>query len=606
MLGLGLCGVLLWCCALPVGYGMMAAIAPSQDHTLRQGDRFILASWLGLLSFAVTLLGLSLWLPLTPWLILAWMLGVGLPLGWLARHDLRQLQRHMGQAIRESKGWVGLAIALSIWVAIETSQQMVWYDTGLYHIQQIQWLHHFGTVPGLALIHHRFGVSSAWFALLAVLDHRAFGFTLYSVANGLVLGFAIAHLVIVLRRLQQRRAILSDGFLMVAWSLVLPQMWWSTIANSTSPDLVVILLTVVTAWAMLIGHDARLAMVPLLLGALTFSIKPSSLPITAVVFLFYVWCGPERVKRSLLSISLIGVIAAPLLLTNTITSGYLLFPSTALRLNLPWTLTSSEAHTLASAITHWARWASVTPLSPDPWAWVQPWLDRETQLIALWGLTLLFSLDWWRSRSHPTRWPTATPYLLLLGLGGSLYVAILAPAWRFGWGMACLIPALGLAQWFEKKRRDRLLFPLVAAIVANSWLNPSKTLIFVCIVSAIVLSLIAIFPKQFSPFAILSCVAVLSLISIAPNRLQTTAYQLNPLLPPSIAPFTPNPLIKRHQNGLTYYLPFPPSVALTAGPGSGADQCWTAPLPCTPHLTTSHLTLRNPQRGLQAGFRRTE
>ncbi len=205
MIGLGLWGLLLWCCALPVGYGMMAAIAPAHSQSLRQGDRFILASWLGLLSFAVTLLGLSLWLPLTPWLMFAWVLGVGLPLGWLARHDLWQLQQHTGQTIRDSKGWVGLAIALSVWVAIDGSQLMVWYDTGLYHIQQIQWLHHFGTVPGLALIHHRFGVSSAWFALLAVFDHRAFGFALYSVANAFVMGLAIAQLVIVLRRLQQRR-----------------------------------------------------------------------------------------------------------------------------------------------------------------------------------------------------------------------------------------------------------------------------------------------------------------------------------------------------------------------------------------------------------------
>ncbi|MDB9496672.1 hypothetical protein PN441_09740 [Spirulina major CS-329] len=606
MLGLVFCGVLLWCCTLPVGYGIMAAIAPSQDHALCQGDRVILASWLGLLSFAVTLLGLSLWLPLKPWLVLAWVLGVGLPLGWLARHDLRQLQQQSLDAIRTSKGWVGLAIALYIWVAIDGSQLMVWYDTGLYHSQQIQWLHTFGTVPGLALLHHRFGVSSAWFALLAILDHRASGHTLYSVANTFVLGLAIAQLVIVLHRLQQRRACLGDGFLVVAWSLVLPQMWWSTIINSTSPDLVVILLTIVTAWAMLISHDTGLALAPLLLGALTFSIKPSSLPITGVAFLFYLWRGPDKVKRSLLGISLIGVIASPLLIANVITSGYLLFPSTLLSINVSWLLTPSEAHTLASAITNWARWASVTPLSPNPLAWVQLWLDRETQLLLLWLLTLLFSVDWWRSRSHPSRWPAATPYLLLLGLGGSIYVAALAPAWRFGWGMACLMPALGLARWFETQGRDRLLFPLVAAIVANSWLNPSTTLTFVIIVSLIILSLIALFPKQFPPFAILGCVAVLSLLSIAPNRLQTTHYQLHPVLPPSIAQFTPNPLIKREQNGLTYSLPSRPSKALIAGPSSGADQCWTAPLPCTPHLTTPNLTHRNPQLGVQAGFQRTQ
>ncbi|WP_175551189.1 hypothetical protein [Spirulina major] len=31
--------------------------------------------------------------------------------------------------------------------------------------------------------------------------------------------------------------------------------------------------------------------------------------------------------------------------------------------------------------------------------------------------------------------------------------------------MACLIPALGLTRWLATKGRDRLLFPLVAAIV---------------------------------------------------------------------------------------------------------------------------------------------
>lgn len=43
-------------------------------------------------------------------------------------------------------------------------------DTDLYHIQNIKWIHEYGTVPGLANLYLRFGFYSNWFHLISFFD----------------------------------------------------------------------------------------------------------------------------------------------------------------------------------------------------------------------------------------------------------------------------------------------------------------------------------------------------------------------------------------------------------------------------------------------------
>src|SRR6185503_10426523 len=41
-------------------------------------------------------------------------------------------------------------------------------DTDSYHIQMVKWIQEYGTVPGIANLHERFGFNSSWFSSIAL------------------------------------------------------------------------------------------------------------------------------------------------------------------------------------------------------------------------------------------------------------------------------------------------------------------------------------------------------------------------------------------------------------------------------------------------------
>ncbi len=59
-------------------------------------------------------------------------------------------------------------------------------DTDSYHIQMVKWVQEFGSVPGIANLHLRFGFNSSWFISIGVLSYPFRGLNTYTTLNGLV------------------------------------------------------------------------------------------------------------------------------------------------------------------------------------------------------------------------------------------------------------------------------------------------------------------------------------------------------------------------------------------------------------------------------------
>src|SRR5262245_34870166 len=119
----------------------------------RTGDRFIIAIWLGTLTFAIALQIISFFSPLSPAIGLAIFLS-----GSLAPLKLSGVRAEL---FRVKSGISGKALMIGaasiLGIAAYTSQPPLNYDTGLYHLQSILWLARHGAVPGVALIHDRLG-----------------------------------------------------------------------------------------------------------------------------------------------------------------------------------------------------------------------------------------------------------------------------------------------------------------------------------------------------------------------------------------------------------------------------------------------------------------
>jgi hypothetical protein len=59
-------------------------------------------------------------------------------------------------------------------------------DTDSYHIQMVKWVREFGSVPGIANLHLRFGFNSSWFISIASFSYGHEGVNNYTALNGLL------------------------------------------------------------------------------------------------------------------------------------------------------------------------------------------------------------------------------------------------------------------------------------------------------------------------------------------------------------------------------------------------------------------------------------
>lgn len=76
--------------------------------------------------------------------------------------------------VNEFRDWSILSIILFIitWliVAMISAGPTIMDDTESYHIQSIKWIQEYGTVPGLANLHERFGFNTSWFSTIALFN----------------------------------------------------------------------------------------------------------------------------------------------------------------------------------------------------------------------------------------------------------------------------------------------------------------------------------------------------------------------------------------------------------------------------------------------------
>ncbi|MEM8638332.1 MAG: hypothetical protein AAGG51_05945 [Cyanobacteria bacterium P01_G01_bin.54] len=601
--------LLAWCglgiATAIIGLGLLNLLNIQALHRL--GDRLIVSIWLGILLLAWLLFSLSLGLPLSPGVGLG---GVGMMMGAALMHrSCRQEVRAIGQQLwAVPLGFKLVMVALGVAIAALASQPIIWPDTGLYHYPATRWFAEYGTVPGLALVHHRFGTNSAWFALAAPLDVGGLAERQNTLLGGFLFWMETVHLAYTMRRLLKGEQTRLNWFVCLGLLLLMPTMIWGYLPFANSPDLPVLFVSFLIAWLILLiapqppQRQSREAAIPLLLAALTAAIKLSALPLIALVFFFYCWHHRSfsLLKRVGIGMGITMLSLLPLLSFNLITSGCFLYPVAASCTPVSWSVGAEFAQVQYQAIQEWNRWFKATPAEAQPGEWILPWIRFEGQfsfLIVCSLVALVLLLYRYRRLQLSGKF-----YVLLLGSLGLLYVFKSAPSWRFGLGYACVLPALFLAEACAHQGRSRLWSILVVAGAANFWLDVTSAS-FVLIMSLTGLILVFAYwnHRYINTSTFLLLLLLISSLTVA--RHYPTTYQhlgLNNRLylwrPPKLSTIYPNDRLQQKTiKGVDYF--FPPE---------GSILCWAAPLPCTPILTTETLELRDPQRGFRAGFQRSE
>lgn len=575
----------------------------------KSGDREILAIWLGLSVFAISLLGVCLFVPLSP--------GVGLitaiALLILTRPHriiLRKIKTLLARfSWKEGIFWGSLMTILSALV----SQKVTAYDTGFYHFPAIKWLSEYGLVSGLSLLHYPLGYPSSWLTLSAILNAGIFSDRTATVMGGFAFLLVLSQTAICAKRIISQTHQLSDWFFVIASFLCLSVLTWFELPVSPSPDVAVVILSMIVTWTILIlselqpklkKHPFDPYLIPVILAAGAVTSKLSALPLFVVTALFFALGCSWHWKR-IIGGAMIGILLLfPMFLFATIATGCPLFPSALFCFNdLPWSLGTETVKEITQILQNCARWTCPpdAPLGARGWDWIGHWLQQEKRAVFLIGFSL-FSLFALKNKPKIA----GQNYLIGLGIMGTIFVMYGSPYLRIGIAYFFIIPALLLAIYCHERSPEQAMAIWAIGGTANLWLDLSLTLMLLSSLAVIFHIIVWRYARTLKASFLLGIFCLF--VGLVPLKIYLSAdeYKLYWLLPAKIQALNPFPLLKKHSDNFTYNMP-DPNYHWERAPGifTPEDRCWNVELPCTPQLTHPNIRLRHPDLGLAGGFVRT-
>lgn len=483
-------------------------------------DRFVFRTWTGLLWIAVVLLVLSLATPLK--------LAGPVLIGGLAVASLLS-----GVRLRCSTahGIAGAMIALAVSFAM--CGVVLLFDSGMYHRQNIEMLRELGTFRGAALLHYRFGFSSSWFALTASLEPEFLRSRMGTVANGLLMALATLHLASALWRIARGGASRGCWYLAAAYPVAFYYLLFEGASHSPSPNAAVALSLVLIGWILSVAPESPAAAF-VLMGAAA-AIKLSALPTLAAGLI------SRKTPPRLWCWILAGV--TPLLIANTVTSGFPAFPGGP-GLPLAHSLDKQLVRAVQKETTNWGRYEFHVPAQTVflDLEWIPGWTARVNKPLLFTMIVSILCLVIKR-RFTPE---------VLLGFSGVVFVFVTAPDFRFLLGYVAILAGATAATIAPEWRSTRLRFlsPVVwASVAAVCW--------------------------------ILHSIARESLLA---NRVD---WHSRLIVPAASATTEPGRVVNLQGVSVLF-------------PASGF-QCWDLPFPCTIYPLTPDTRLCRPERGLPGG-----
>ena len=527
--------------------------------------------WVGL---AVSVAFLELWNLLLPVSSVAGLVLVcaGL-LGLLVNRAF--LLARLKSASQPNRWLIASCLGLAALIALRASGPCEHYDTGLYGASAVRWILTYPAVPGLANLHGRLGFNSSVFLCLAALRQGLWKDFEYHLFDGLLLaGIWFTILPACFRLARGLPNAPSDWFHCI---LAIPMFFWTTRAKivgtlTDEPATIVCLVATGIVFDELhwksgaTDREAGLArlFVATSLYSLAVAFKESTLVFAALGWLIAFVLAYSQARSephapfpiaAILAVSVLIVV--PWLARGIILSGYPFYPSTAFAFPLDWRVPFAAAHHDFAWVQSWGRIPDAPLSDTRGFAWLPVWLNRSLRnrsafqvplLIAAFGAA--FGIAAARVFRVREKLPSlSTGWLLIPSLAAIIFWSFAAPDPRFAqfaiWTLAGVIGAWGITAAgfrFGAGRSNRVALAALFALLL--WCQ----------------------------------------ISVGWRESLQSISARNPIAPlPSVTV-----LPRQTQSSLTVYAP------------AAGNQCWDAPLPCTPEFDPS-LRLRDGQ-SIQHGF----
>jgi len=463
------------------------------------------------------------------------------------------------------------------------------YDTGLYGAQAVRWFITYPLVPGLGNVIGQLGFNSSVFLWIAALDQGPWRGLAHHLFDGFIIAALFASIIpAALRILRAETTSPIDWFFTL---LFVP----ATICGTTSkivgtntdlPTSVVCLVAAALLFRALTEESPQSATSPtdphplrpsdshplrpsdphplgLVIAMVLFSLAVT-FKISSLVFASLGWTvaglklwslsrNAPPIRRQLVwAVILSAAIVLPWMGRGLVLTGYPFFPSTALSIPVDWKVPAFETQMQADFARSFARVPELTYEYAHGWHWLRPWfreLVREREgfliplLLALAGAVVGIIRMARQNRSSPPQWL----WLLVASLGGLIFWFLEAPAMRFGepviWTAGATLGSFAALHFLNRPGRIRIA--LAGLLLLTAW---------------------AAHPRLFWSSYFRPSVGVRTFLRL------------------------PEAKLRLHQttSGLTVHVPVE------------TNQCWDAPLPCSPYFYDT-LHLRQPGE-MERGF----
>ena len=460
-------------CMTAVGVGRLALRLLRRRTGDMNLDGFRVALWWGLVTCITALLIWNLLAPLSgasALLALAALLVAGIA-GWIVspprRHFIRRPSLSEGLLL-------GGVVLSSLVMSFLTLGMPINYDTGLYHLGSINYAHDFGTVPGLANVHDRFGFNSSLFSIAAVLSNGVWAGEGFRLVVGIFLTAMamdlIARVLGGAAKWTGRESFMALTLgLGVSWIYVL-QIHGASLASPAADSVAIVLILVSSVYLIDAFRQSgevatRSAATAVILSALAGSMRPLNWLYWVMVIMvvwFVLWRkGHRRLQATSLGIS--GILLGVMLVRDTLLSGWLLFPMSRLPMPVDWRYSTPES--TSSAITAWSR-APHMPFdySLSGWQWFGPWLRNlstdwfiVTSVCLLGIFVILFAT---KVRRLNVLYLACLPALTVLPIW-----FLAAPDPRFVWGQLLVVGVVPLSIAACRTRLSGIVVPLVGILL---------------------------------------------------------------------------------------------------------------------------------------------
>jgi hypothetical protein len=203
-------------------------------------------------------------------------------------------------------------------------------DTETYHMQMVKWLREYGTVPGLANLHLRYGFNSSWFSSVGLLTPQTGAINSYLVLNGLISAWFCHYLVEKLQQLhinaqyRMRHNFIFGIFFVAAAALIA----WPLIrgnATNMNYDFITTVCVFVLFLEAILTDKFSFGWEWVVWPCFLFTVRIINYPVLLLaLYAFIISFKNYRLAFGYVMVSIILI--APFIARNVLLSGYPLFP----------------------------------------------------------------------------------------------------------------------------------------------------------------------------------------------------------------------------------------------------------------------------------------